>query len=580
MQTPMKLTFFTLLLFPFSIIAQTNLISTNPVALQVMKGLYNPSAYQSANPLSNHDSIIQGINSRVNPDSLKSYLFSLRTFGNRNSGSDTVSASNGIGAARRWVYAKFQQFSAENDNRLIPSYLQWTQTICGITQHKNIFAVLPGTDTTDKSVMIIEGHIDSRCEILCDTSCVAEGMEDNASGTALVIELARVMSRYSYKRSIVFLITIGEEQGLYGANAFSFYCAQQAIKVRGVLNNDVIGGIICGATSSAPSCPGLNHIDSTQVRLFSYGVYNSFHKGLARFIKLQYKEELLPFVTVPMLITIMTAEDRTGRGGDHQPFRQRNFPAMRFTSANEHGNASNATGYTDRQHSTRDILGLDTDGDQEIDSFFVDFNYLSRNAVINGNAAAMGAIGPKAPDFLLTSNGTDKLYIQVTQQTQYNAYRIGVRTTLNDWDSIYTITGTLYDTISVTPGFTYYVSVASVDNNDIESIFSREYMANLGAVGLTEPVRETGIELLQNRPNPFDETTVIAINVNKNVSYRNMFIRISDLNGKEIERIPVKLAMGMNEFLYEHGYNAAGTYSYSLVADGRVIQSRVMQFAN
>ncbi len=70
--------------------------------------------------------------------------------------------------------------------------------------------MLPGTDTTDKSIVIIEGHIDSRCEGLCDTLCNAQGIEDNASGTALVMELARVMSKYSYKQTIVFFVTIAE----------------------------------------------------------------------------------------------------------------------------------------------------------------------------------------------------------------------------------------------------------------------------------------------------------------------------------------------------------------------------------
>jgi hypothetical protein len=465
--------------------AQTNIISTNATALQVLKGNYDPSTYNSVLS-SDHDSIIRGINSGISADSLRSYLYSLRTFQNRNTGSDTVSTSRGIGAARRWIYSKFQQFSASNQNRLISSYLQFDQTICGITQHKNVFAVLPGADTTDKGIIIIEAHMDSRCEGLCDTVCLAEGMEDNGSGTALVIELARVMSRCNYKRTIVFMAVMGEEQGLYGANAFATFCQANTIKIKGVMNNDVIGGVICGATSSAPSCPGLNNIDSTQVRLFSFGAYNSFNKGLCRYIKLQYKEELMPIVSVPMLISIMSAEDRTGRGGDHQPFRQKGFTAMRFTAANEHGNASNTTGYTDRQHSTRDILGVDTDSNAVIDSFYVDFNYLARNTVINGVAAGMASIGPKSPDFVLTNNSNNKLYIQVTQQTQYSTYRVGIRTLQNDWDSVYTFTGTLYDTIDVIPGKIYYVSIASVDSVGIESIFSREYMANLTVTDVNE----------------------------------------------------------------------------------------------
>ena len=155
--------------------SQTNIISTNPVAEQVMMGNYNPTTYLASTILNHPDTITAGINARINADSLKAYIIKLASFKNRNTGSDTVSSQIGIGASRRWVYSKFQQFSAANENRLIPSYLQFDLAICGIPQHKNIFAVLPGMDTTDKSIILIEGHIDSRCEVLCDTACNAQG---------------------------------------------------------------------------------------------------------------------------------------------------------------------------------------------------------------------------------------------------------------------------------------------------------------------------------------------------------------------------------------------------------------------
>lgn len=567
-----------IMLLALPALAQVNIISTNPLAEQIMLGNYDPAQYMPSVVIDHPDSIAKGINKFVSPDSLKQYLFEMRTFQNRNTGSDTVSSTKGIGAARRWVYSKFQQFSAASQNRLIPSYLQFDRNICGITQHRNIFAVLPGTDTTDKKIIIIEGHIDSRCEGVCDTACVAEGMEDNGSGTALVMELARVMSKYAFDHTIVFLVTIGEEQGLYGAEAFADYVQLAGIPVKGVLNNDVIGGIICGQTASPPGCQGYNTIDSTQVRIFSQGGYNSFNKGLARFIKLEYKEELLPLVSVPMTVSIMSPEDRTGRGGDHIPFRQHGYPAVRFTAANEHGDADvSDTTYSDRQHTTTDVLGVDTDGDMVIDSFFVDFNYLARNAVINGNAAAMMGIGPKQPDFLLTSPAQYQLGIQVTQQTQYSTYRVGVRTLTNDFDSVYTISGTTA-TINVAPATTYYVSVASVDSNGVESLFSREYMIQNTSVA--ELAKTQGIQLLQNKPNPADESTIISVLVNDQRSYKEAYILVTDISGREVKRLPLQLQAGMNEVLYDHGYNVSGTYMYALVIDGKVLQSKRMTFTN
>jgi hypothetical protein len=379
------------LLFGLNLSAQSNILSSNPLAEQILLGNYNPVDYSPdmAAPLL-PTTLAAQLQAQISADSLKEYILKLSTFGTRNTGSDTLSPSIGIGAARRWTHQKFAEFSVENDGRLIPSYLQFDLAICGVNQHRNIFAVLPGSNPAS-GMVLVEGHIDSRCDVLCDTSCLAEGVEDNATGTALVLELARVMSRYQFPNTVVFLVTIAEEQGLLGAEAFADYVQQKNIPLNAVLNNDVIGGILCGKTSSAPSCPGLDAVDSTSVRLFSSGSFNSKHKQLARFNKLQYQENLLPFAAVPMNIRIMSPEDRTGRGGDHIPFREHNYPAMRFTSANEHGDASNGPDYVDRQHTSEDVLGVDTDGDQVIDSFFVDFNYLARNTLINANALAIAA---------------------------------------------------------------------------------------------------------------------------------------------------------------------------------------------
>jgi len=561
--------------------SQTSLTVTNVLADNIIKGNYDPAIFASSNPISDHQDIVTQIQNNIQADSLKAYILKMATFHNRNTGADTVSLITGIGAARKWAYSKFQSFSAMNENRLIPSYFQFNQTICTVTQHRNILAVLPGSDSANHEVIIIEGHLDSRCETECDITCQAHGIEDNASGSALVMELARIMSAFTFKNTIVFMLTIGEEQGLYGSNAFAIYCQTNSIPVKAVLNNDVIGGVICGNTSSAPSCPGLNDIDSAQVRLFSYGGFNSAHKQLSRFIKLQYKEELIQHVTVPMLITIMSAEDRTGRGGDHIPFRQKSFTAMRFTSANEHGDASNGVGYNDRQHTSEDILGIDTNADLEIDSFFVDFNYLSRNAAINGTAATVAAKGPNKPDFSMSTIVGPGLIIQITDQTQYNTYRVGIRTLTNDWDSVYTMIGTL-DTIYPPTATNYYISVASVDEFGMESLFSKE-ISLIGAQVDIEELSNSNkgpISLLQNRPNPFDEITIIGVHCNAKIKYKKAWISIQDLNGKQLERIPIELDQEINEVHYEHGYGKTGTYLYTLYVDGKIIESKRMIFAN
>lgn len=562
--------------------AQTNSQFTSSLAEQLVKGNYDPLLYTSQNAITNHDQIIAYIQSQVNADSLKSSIMKLATFHNRNTASDTLSTTLGIGAARRWAYEKFQHISLASENRLIPSYFQFDRTICGVVQHRNVLAVLPGTDTSNHQVIIMEGHLDSRCENECDTQCQAQGIEDNASGTALVLELARVMSHCSFKNTLVFMLTIGEEQGLYGADAFADYCNQFDVPIKAVLNNDVIGGVICGQTSSPPSCPSLNDVDSTQVRIFSYGGFNSVHKQLARFVKLQYQEELKPLVSVPMLITIMSGEDRSGRGGDHIPFRQNGFAACRFTSANEHGDASNIPGYTDRQHTATDIVGLDTNADGIIDSFFVDFNYLARNACINGVGATVAALGPNKPDFTVANTiAGPGIIIHITQESQYASYRVGIRSTTNDWDSVYTMTG-YYDTIYPPSSNLYYVSVAAVDEHQLESLFSKEVLIQNSQIAVDEIAENASkpVELLQNRPNPFDEATIIGVAVNTPIAYKNAHIQIRDLNGKLVEQINLELKLGVNEVFYQHGYGKTGVYYYSLMLDGKEIAKKPMIFAN
>ena len=558
--------------------AQVNIVCTDSLAEQIILGNYNPGSFVYSNPITHPDSISQNILASVSADTLKSYLITLGTFHNRNTASDTISSLTGIGAARRWAFSKFAEFSTANDNRLIPSYLQFDTTICNIPQHRNIFAVLPGNDTSDKSIVIIEAHIDSRCSDVCDTTCLAQGMEDNGSGTVLVLELARVMSRFTFKHTIVFLLNIGEEQSLFGSTAFAMYAHQKTIRIKTVLNNDIVGGILCGNTSSPPSCPGFGNVDSMQVRLFSFGGFNSMHKQLARYVKLEYKEQILPHTNFATQISVMTPEDRTGRGGDHIPFRQYGYASIRFTSANESGNANVAdTAYHDRQHTSGDILGIDTDGDFVIDSFFVDFNYLKRNAVINGNGAAMAALTDTAPDFTFAPVQIGKLVVTITQQTQYPHYRFAVRTTTNDWDTVYTFTGTVSDTLILPIGSVYFISAAGVDSNGTETLFSREYLYNVTTVGELQN-NSSKILLLPPSPNPADEATAISVLVSGNVKYKNAFIRITSAIGTEIARLKISLSPGINEALYLHDINASGNYICSLIVDGKQIASTKLIF--
>ncbi len=561
--------------------AQTNIHFTNPVIYDVLKGNYDPQDYMPPFPVDDPEFITSQLNNVINPDSVKATLIALQTFHNRNTASDTISETEGIGAARKWVLSQFERLSDEKGGRLVTGYLQFDQDICGMLSHKDVVAVLPGRDVSDPSSVIIEAHLDSRCKDNCDINCLAEGMEDNGSGVALILELARVMSRFVFDHTIVFMTVTGEEQGLLGANAYSDYALAQNIQIKAVLNNDIVGGIICGETSSPPSCPGLNNIDSTQVRLFSFGGFNSPHKALSRFIKLEYQEMIKPIAKVPMQVSIMSPEDRTGRGSDHIPFRENGFAAMRFCSANEHGNADVTNpDYHDRQHTSDDILGVDTDGDLVIDSFFVDFDYLARNAVINGTGAAMAALGPPSPTIQSVGQDGKFLYIEIADPDDYNHYVVGLRVFTNDFDTLYYVMDSKTGVFELpSRQVNIFISAAAIDSRGIESLFSDEKLVRLTGTH-DEQIEINKIELLQNKPNPFDESTIISFLVNEPVPVHKAIVIVTDIKGKTIKEIPSEVKAGMNEVLFEHGYNATGTYFYSLYVDDQLIATKKMVFAN
>jgi hypothetical protein len=600
MKTPSVI--FLLLWQAGGLFAQTSPSVSSTVLANVLKGTYTPSTYQATTVITDPDIIAAGLLNEISPDSLKATLFKLRSFQNRNMFSDTTSPTRGIGAARRWVLSKFKEYSAAHDNRLQTGYLQFNyvpstngsvgcpNSISLITKHSDIIAVLPGSQTTNKSLIIVEGHMDSRNDSLCSISTNAFGIGDNATGTALVMELARVMSKYTFRNTIVFSVNTGEEQGLIGAKALANYLDGQNILIKAVNNNDVSGGIFCGHTASAPGCPGYGALDSTDIRLYSLGSFNSPHKQWARYVKLEYKEQLRNLVTLPMNIQIQQNEDRTGRGGDHEAFTPLNYTAIRFTQAYEDGDCSGGPSYKDRQHSIRDSLGLDKNNDGIEDSLYVNVNYLARNALINGNSMAMVALGPDTITVNAAIITANRFRVQFTPAGA-PAYRVAVRSATNDWDTVYTVTGKSVDTIRVPYGTntTFYLSAAAVDNHNTESQFSTEYILSTQLVPLylqpdsNAPVAPSpdyyGIQLMPNKPNPFDESTMITIQSGTDLFADRTFLTINSIDGRQISRVKVPLKKGLNEVLFNHGFlMPPGVYICSLMIDGLPVQSTKMLF--
>lgn len=548
---------------------QSNITVTNATADAVMAGNYSPATYNSGINAS-ASTISAAINQGISADSLKAYVRKLAGFTNRNT--NTIgNTSTGLGAANSWIEAKFRQLSAQRNNRLLVSRMTFTAAICSSTNrtYNEVFAVLPGTDLTDKSIILVEGHIDSRCEDGCNTTCNAPGVSDNATGSALVLETARVLSNYNLKATVVFLLTVGEEQGLYGSKAFANYSAGKNRQIRMVLNNDIAGTTLCGPCSSAPSCVAGN-VAANSMRIFSYGSVNSIQKQLARYIKLEYAEQIKPVAAFPMTINIMSGEDRTGRSSDHVPFRSQGYAAVRMMSQNENGDGSGSCGIV---HSVKDNEQIDTNGDGILDDFSVDFDYLARNAVINANAMAMGAQSVKAPtSFTAKYVATNKLSLTITDATNAPAYRIALRSLTNDWDSVYTVTTKTPTIVFVGNSSTVrYISVAAVNADGAESLFSGEATVSVPAARtasqetvvsfldnfldkLSRPsvTSESSVEVLQNYPNPFDESTYMVLKNTAEKQYDDAYLTIRKNDGTLIERRKIQIKPGVNEYLFSY----------------------------
>jgi hypothetical protein len=560
---------------------QTNVTISNPEAANILAGNYDPALYTPANIINDPDSILYGIINGISKDTLLGYLAHIEGYYQRNTGSDTIRTDYGIGAVRRWIYQKFGEFSAIRENRLVVTYMDFDNNICGKSHHRNVLTILPGLDTTRKDILIVMGHFDTRCEVACDTNCYTPGMEDNGSGTVLVMELARVMSRFAFDHTIVFANVTGEDQGLYGAKAFAKYCWDNSLPVMAVFNNDVIGGIICGATSSPPSCPYQDNIDSTHVRIFSYSQVNdssanSIHKQLARYIKLHQEELINPLLETPMTINIINREDRVGRSGDQIPFREKGYRALRFCAQNENGNGAGIP--PDRQHTVNDILGLDLSvpPDGILDTFFVDMGYLRRNAISNGVNLGYLAISPPPPmpEFSPLPDGVE---ITMTgNDTIYRHYRVGVRSKGSGtlyFDTVTTFLDTTHFIIQgLDPGKDYFFSVMNVENG-VESLLSDEY--KVITVGLNEVIRKYwGISIEQIYPNPAVGSATVMINVESVQSRMDTRLILRTPEGKTLQELPVDLAQGSNAVSVNLVAGYRGLLFCSLVVDGKIIQTR------
>ena len=284
-----------------------------------------------------------------------------------------IASGRGIGAAREWIRAQFEQYSRDCGGCLevrVDSYTQPPgERVDSPTVIGNVYAVLRGTDAgATARIVLVTGHYDSRNSDNDDITHDAPGANDDASGVAVSLECARVLSRLKFPGTIIFLAVAGEEQGLYGSAYFARRAREQQWNIEAVLNDDIVGG-----NRSAEQ-------DTRVVRVFSAGDNDSPSRQLARYVAEtadQYQTTLKPL--------LVFRPDRYLRGGDHTSFNAQGYAAVRFTEYREDYN---------RQHQT-----VRTEGGIEYGDLLkhVDVDYVAAVARVNAATLAALAAAPAPP---------------------------------------------------------------------------------------------------------------------------------------------------------------------------------------
>ncbi|MCR5889352.1 M28 family metallopeptidase [Hymenobacter sp. J193] len=433
-------------------------------------GLSAPALAQNQ-PATTPDPLIRRMVEEVSEKNLREDIDKLVSFGTRHTLSDTKSKKRGIGAARRWVEDEFQRYSKASGGRLKVTQDTFTIKPDGRRINRpvlmaNVMATLPGTDPTDKRVFIVSGHIDSRVTDVMNATADAPGANDDGSGTVAVMELARVMSKQQFPATIIFVAVQGEEQGLYGSTHLAKRAKAEGWQLVAMLNNDIMG-------SSQGHDPDLK--DDKRLRVFSEGVpatetpeearvrrtlsseNDSPSRNLARYTRTACQQYVPGHEVV-----LEYRPDRFLRGGDHTPFNQEGFTAVRFSEMNE-----------DFRHQHQD-LRQENGAEYGDYAKYMDFAYLRKNTGVNLATLASLALAPAAPESVgvLTAQLTNRT------QLQWEAPKAGERpagyyvlmreTSAPEWQQKFFVTDTKADLPHSKDN--YIFGVVAVDAEGHESL--------------------------------------------------------------------------------------------------------------
>ena len=414
------------------------------------------------------DPRIYDIIDAVSADRIEQDVKTLADFGTRHTLSDTVSNTRGIGAARRWIKSEFDKTSAACSGCLEVFYQSDfvpkgdSQRIVKDVNVVNVVAIQRGTKYPNRFI-IMSGDIDSRVSDPTDYTSDSPGANDNASGMAGTLEAARVLSKYKFENSIIYVGLSGEEQGLYGGKGLAAYAKAQGWEIIGILNNDMIGnitgvdGVVDNRTFRIFSEPYPPEPDARRLRAMRFygGEVDGISRQLARYVHKTTKI-YMPEMN-PMMIYRL---DRFGRGGHHRPFNDAGFAGIRIMEAHEN--------YT-QQH--QDIRV--EDGIAYGDTFeHVNFPYAKKLTAVNAINLASLAWAPPAP----AEVGIGGI-VEASARLEWSpvegavAYKVYWRdTTSPTWDNARLVTGATSATLDGIVIDNYFFGVAAVGANGHESV--------------------------------------------------------------------------------------------------------------
>lgn len=344
------------------------------------------------------DPKIYNIIDAVSEERLRNDVKTLAEFGTRHTLSDTLSKTRGIGAARRWIKSQFDTISKDCDNCLDVFFQKdlvekgTNQRILNDVMVVNVVAIQRGTKYPNRFI-IMSGDIDSRVSNPTDFTSDSPGANDNASGMAGAIESARVLSKYKFESSIIYVGLSGEEQGLFGGQGLAKYAKEHNWEIIGVLNNDMIGnisgvdGVIDNRTFRIFSeAITTDETDPEKLarqargRRFYGGEVDGISRQLARYVHKTTKT-YMPEMN-PMMVYRL---DRFGRGGHHRPFNDAGFAGIRIMEAHEN--------YTQQHQDIRSENGINYGDTFE----HVNFHYCKKLTAVNAITMASLASAPPAP---------------------------------------------------------------------------------------------------------------------------------------------------------------------------------------